>query len=209
MFARKPRSCSEKHYRLSQGFVAPASQEPLSWDFAAEIGLVSAFGTPQVISGAWVGAAPRFPPVSRVQKVRRAGNSEVHIRTPPPHLPFSFGKGAKVAHLSQRSWPNIVSATQLLVKVLDWGPLCPSSTTDPPSCCQPPLGLPEGGPSLRNFSLSSGSLSQPPLHLCLETDSAPGGGMDRVLVHFHLFPRAVLPVKGTNDLAAGGRWNGD
>lgn len=67
--------------------MAPASQEPLSWDFAAEIGLVSAFGTLQVIPGAWVDAAPRSPPVSRVQKVRRAGNSEVHIRTPPP---FAF-----------------------------------------------------------------------------------------------------------------------
>lgn len=46
--------------------MAPESQEPLSWDFAGETGLVSAFGTPQVIPGAWVGAALCSPPVSRV-----------------------------------------------------------------------------------------------------------------------------------------------
>lgn len=163
-FARKPRSCSRKHYRLSQGFVAPASQEPLSWDFAAEIGLVSAFGTPQVIPGAWVGAAPRSPPVSRLQKVRRAGNSEVHIRT-PPHLPFFFGESAKVAQLSQRSWPSIVSATQLLVKVLDWGALRPSSTTDSP------LLLPTTSWSPRGRALSK--KLQPLQRMPLPASSSP------------------------------------
>lgn len=103
--------------------------------------LVSAFGTPQVVPGAWVDAALRSPPVSGMQKVRRAGTQRSTLE--PPHLSFSFGEGAKLAQLYQRSWPDIVSATQLLVKVLDWGAFCPSSTTDSPSCCQPLLGPPE------------------------------------------------------------------
>lgn len=96
----------------------------------------------------------------------------------------SFGEGRNVAAIAEgrpvpRSWPNTVSATQWLVKVLDWGTLCLPSTTDSPS---PPttaycLVIPQRGwTPARTCSLPGRCLSQPPLHLCPATVSVPGDG---------------------------------
>lgn len=201
-----PRSCSGKHCRLSEGLVAPVSQEP--WGFAAETGVGFCFGGPQVIPSAWVDAALLSHQEAGWRKSGVQGTWTSTLRS--PHLLFLFWgrcKGCPAVaegRPAPRSWPIIVSATRWLAMVLDWGALCSPSTTDSPSCCQLPLDPPGGGHSLRNFSFPSllFTFAWKPT-VCLAE------GMHRVLVHFRLFPWAVLPVKWTNGLAAGGRWNGD
>lgn len=112
-------------------------------------------------------------PVSKWRKSGVQGTRRSPLRA--PHLSFLFWgpwKGCPAIAEGRpvpRSRLSVVSATRLLVKVLDWGALCPPSTTDSPSRHQPPLDPPEAGHSLRNISFPRSCLSQPPLHLCADT----------------------------------------